>query len=69
MLKIIVDWHENYCQVNPESDIFEDLSVTMWEGCSKEAVEESIKNELKNIPYDIYNNLLELTEIKHNFLI
>lgn len=69
MFNIIIDWYEGYCKVNPESFIFEDLYITKWEGCSKETVELSIREQISNLAYNHYGNLGEQIEIKHNFLI
>ena len=69
MYKITVDWYENYCQINPKSDFFEDLYVTMWKGCSKEEVEKSIYEQLSNLHTNHYGKFEEQTEVIHNYLI
>lgn len=69
MYKITVDWYENYCQVNPKSDFFNDLYCTMWKGCSKEDVEESIYTQLSNLYTNHYGKFEEQTQIIHNYLI
>lgn len=67
MMKIIIDWYDNYCKVNSSSDLFKDLPVTIWKECSKEIVEESIKKQISNLYCNHYGKLEEQTEIIHNF--
>ena len=70
MYKVIISWYENYCQIDPNSDFYEDLCNKFpIENKSEEEVEELIYGILDNLPFNHYGLFSQQTEVIHNYLI
>ena len=71
MYKVIINWYDNYCQIDEDSDFYEDifrLTGPIYQA-SKEDVEAKIYNLLSNLKGNHYGKLEEQTQILHKFLI
>ena len=70
MYKVTVNWYENYCQIDEDSDFLDQL-ITLFpiQGKSEEEVEDLIYDRLDNISYNHYGSFTQQTEIIHKYLI
>lgn len=70
MYKVTVNWYENYCQIDEDSDFLGQL-ITLFpiQGKSEEEVEDLIYNRLDNISYNHYGIFSQQTEVIHKYLI
>jgi len=70
MYKVTVNWYENYCQIDEDSDFLGQL-ITLFpiQGKSEEEVEDLIYDRLDNLSYNHYGLFSQQTEVIHNYLI
>lgn len=70
MYKVIINWYEGYCQIDPKSDFYESLpKYPFVRAYSKEVLETKIYNAIDNLPNNHYGKFVEQTEIEHNMVI
>lgn len=69
MYKVIIEWHDNFCRLNEESDFYQELRPYFpMANKSKDDIEEKVYNVLKNLFTDHYGNFCEQTEIIHKII-
>lgn len=69
VFKIIIDWYDNYCQINPNSDFYDELkSKFPIENTSKSKVDSMLYKFLSNHHINHYGLLEEHTTIEHNII-
>lgn len=70
MYKVTINWYENYCQIDEDSDFFSDLSdLFPIQDRDKAEVNNLIFNRLDNLPFNHYGLLCQQTKINHKFII
>ena len=70
MYKVTINWYENYCQIDEDSDFFGQLiNLFPIQGKSEEEVEDLIYDRLDNIAYNHYGIFSQQTQIIHKYLI
>ena len=66
MYKVIVNWYENYCQIDEESDFFDELTnLFPIQGKSEEEVDDMIYDRLNNLAWNHFGLFSQQTEIEH----
>lgn len=70
MYKVIINWYDNYCQIDEDSDFLGQLiSLFPIQGKSEEEIDELVYDRIDDIPYNHYGLFSQQTQILHKFLI
>lgn len=69
MYKVIINWYDNYCQIDKDSDFYDRLkSLFPIQGKSEEEVDELVYDRIDNISYNHYGLFSQQTEVEHRIM-
>ena len=69
MYKVIINWYDNYCQIDEDSDFLGQLiSLFPIQDKSEEEVDELVYDRIDNIPYNHYGLFSQQTEVEHKIM-